>query len=331
MKAVVIGKYGGNEVVEIRDLPVPAPGQGEVLIRVCASSVNPLDWKIRSGMLRMFTGRSFPKVLGSECAGEVAGFGSGVQRFRRDDRVIAFSGVRRLGAFAEYICVKEKTVFPLPAAIGFEEASTIPIAGLTALQALRDLGHISAGSTVLINGASGGVGHFAVQIAKIFGAQVTAVCSGPNAGLVKSLGADMIIDYTQENFTESGGQYDVIFDAVSKRSFSDCKRALTHRGVYISTLPSAPVLLNQYLTGILAGRKAKTVMVRPNATDMEWMKDHIKKGLVRVVIDRVFTLEQIRDALAYAESGRVRGKVVLTVGRPQAALHSTALSDSPGN
>jgi NADPH:quinone reductase-like Zn-dependent oxidoreductase len=290
------------------------PGKDELLIRVRAASVNPLDWKIRSGMLKMLTGRSFPKVLGSECAGEVVETGSMVRRLRRGDRVIGFSGIRRLGTFAEYVCAKEDTVFATPSTIGFEQAATIPIAGLTALQALRDLGHIAPRSSVLINGASGGVGHFAIQIARIFGAEVTAVCSGPNTDLVKSLGADSAIDYTLEDFTVSESRYDIIFDAVSKRSFGDCKRALAPQGVYINTLPSTSVLLNQYLTGVLTKRRAKTVMVKPNSTDMEWMKERIEAGNIRVIIDRVYPLEQIRDAFAYSESGKVKGKVVLTVG-----------------
>jgi NADPH:quinone reductase-like Zn-dependent oxidoreductase len=188
-------------------------------------------------MLRMLTGRSFPKVLGSECAGEVVETGSVVRRLQKGGRVIGFPGIRRLGAFAEYVCVKEDTVFAMPSNIGFEQAATIPIAGLTALQALRDLGHISTGSSVLINGASGGVGHFAVQIAKLFGAEVTAVCSGPNTGLVKGLGADRVIDYTLEDFARGEKRYDIIFDAVSKRSFGDCKRALAPQGPMSTLFP----------------------------------------------------------------------------------------------
>lgn len=315
MKAVVITGYGGNEVVEVREMPPPVPGPDELLIRVRAASVNPLDWKIRSGVLRMLTGRSFPRIIGSECAGEVAGTGGSARRFQKGDRVIGFSGIRRLGAFAEFVCVKEESAFAMPENTGFERAAAIPIAGLTALQALRDLGRIATGLRVLINGASGGVGHFAVQIAKLFGAEVTAVCSGANSDFVKGLGADRVIDYRREDFAERGERYDLIFDAVSKSSFGSCRRVLSPRGIYVNTLPSVSVLLNRYLTGFLPGKKARTVMVRPNAADMDWMRARIEEGGIRIVIDRTYPLERIKDALAYGEAGRARGKVVLTVGR----------------
>lgn len=313
MKAVVIDRYGGNEVVEVRDMPIPGPGPDDVLIKAYAASINPVDWKIRNGMTKIITGRKFPKILGSECAGEVVETGAHVTRFKKGDLVIGFPGIRRLSAFAEYVCSPEHTAFPKPGSITFEEASTLPIAGLTALQALRDLGRIAAGRNVLINGASGGVGTFAVQIAKIFGAEVTAVCSGPNADLVKGLGADCLLDYTREDFTEGGKRYDIIFDAVSKRSFGECRKALAPKGIYVNTLPVFSVLVNQYLTGFLTRQKARTIMVRPNAADMEWMRTRLGEGRLRVVIDRVFPLEQIREAFAYSETGKARGKVVLKV------------------
>lgn len=314
MKAVVIDRYGGNEVVEVREAPLPTPGPEDVLIRVRAASANPVDWKIRNGMLKIFTGRSFPKILGSECAGEVAETGAGVKRFKKGDRVIGYPGIKRLGAFAEYVCVREQHTFPLPENIPFEQASTLPIAGLTALQALRHLGRIAAGHEVLINGASGGVGTFAVQLARIFGARVTAVCSAANSDLVRDLGAERVIDYSREDFTQGTDRYDIIFDAVSKRSFAECKRVLAPHGLYVATLPSPSVLLNQYLTGFMTRKKARAIMVRPNAGDMAWLTGQIEAGRIRVVIDRVFPLDEARNALAYSETGKARGKVVLRVG-----------------
>lgn len=314
MQAVVIDRYGGNEVVEVREAPLPTPGPEEVLIRVRAASVNPVDWKIRGGMLRIFTGRSFPKVLGCECAGEVAEAGAGVKRFRKGDRVIGYPGIKRLGAFAEYACVREESTFPLPETIPFEQASTLPIAGLTALQALRTLGRIAAGHEVLINGASGGVGTFAVQIARISGARVTAVCSAANAELVRELGAERTIDYRREDFTQGPDRYDIVFDAVSKRSFAECKRVLAPNGLYVATLPTPSVLLSQYLTGFLTRKKARVIMVRPNADDLAWLTGRIEAGRIRVVLDRVYPLEEAREALAYSETGKARGKVVLGVG-----------------
>lgn len=313
MKAVTISRYGGNEVVEVADVPVPTPGQDDVLIKVHAASVNPVDWKIRNGMLKIFTGRAFPKILGSECAGEVVETGANVAQFKKGDLVIGYPGVKRLAAFAEYVCVDKGSTFAKPGNSSFDEASTLPIAGLTALQALRDLGKLAEGGHVLVNGASGGVGTFAVQIAKILGARVTAVCSASNAALVRDLGADRVLDYAHEDFTKGGDSFDVVFDAVAKRSFPECKRVMKAKGVYISTLPSASVLLNQYLTGFFTRRTAKAIMVKPNASDMEWMKNNIEAGRIRVVIDKVYTLEQIREALTYSETGKARGKVVIVL------------------
>ncbi len=313
MKAVVIDRYGGNEVVSVRDVSLPAPGRNDVLVKVHAASVNPVDWKIRGGLAKILTGRTFPKILGSECAGEVAGTGAGVTFFQKGDQVVVYPGIRRLGAFAEYVAAGERNTFLKPRNITFEQAAGIPIAGITALQALRDLGHIGPGKNVLIHGASGGVGHFAVQIAKIFGARVTAVCSGSSAGFVRDLGADRTIDYMTGDFTKGEERYDIIFDAVAKRSFGECKRALTPTGVYVSTLPTFSVLLNQYVLGFLAGRKAGCVMVRPNGADMEWMGTQLEGGRIKIVVDRVYPLEQIRDAFAYSETGRARGKIVIKI------------------
>ncbi|MEK6698411.1 MAG: NAD(P)-dependent alcohol dehydrogenase [Nitrospirota bacterium] len=311
MKAVVINRFGGNDVVEIRDVPRPSAGPNDVLIKVHAASINPVDWKTRSGMLKMVAGSRFPMVLGRECAGEVIEAGNLAKKFRKRDAVIAVPGIRSMGAFAEHAIAPEKTVFPKPKNIGFEEAASIPIAGLTALQALRDKGHIASGRKVLINGASGGVGHIAVQIAKIFGAEVTAVCSGANIGFVKSLGADHAIDYRSEDFVKGSVSYDIIFDAAAKRSFGDCKKALTSKGVYISTLPAVSVILNQYVTGFLTRKKARMIMVAPNEADMEWMKLQLEAGRIKIVIDKVYSLDKAKEALAYSESGKARGKIVL--------------------
>jgi len=313
MEAAIIHRYGRD--VEIKDVPMPTPGPHDVVIRVAAAAINPVDWKIRDGMLRLLTGRKFPKILGSECAGEVVDTGSSAQRFRKGDHVMGYPGIRRLAAYAQYVSVPERTTFPKPAGITFEQASTLPIAGLTALQALRNLGHIAAGHEVLINGAAGGVGHFAVQVARIFGARVTAVCSGAKADLVQELGADRVIDYTTEDFTSGTRRYDIIFDAVSKRSFADCKRVLSPHGRYVNTLPTFPVLVNQYLLVVLTRQKAATVMVKPNSADMELMRSWIEADKLRILIDKVYPLAEIGEAFAYSETGKATGKVVLKVGQ----------------
>ena len=304
MKAVTINKYGHNNVVEIKDLRQPQPGPAEVLIRVRAASVNPVDWKIREGMMRSMLGEAFPLVLGRECAGEVVEIGPSVRRFKKGDQVVAIPDIHRLGSFAEYAVAPEQTVYLKPANISFEEAAAIPIAGLTALRALRDAGGISAGKKVVVIGAAGGVGHFAVQIAKIFGAEVTAVCRGENFDFVKGLGADKVSDYTKEDFTKGGGSYDIIFDAVAKRGFEECRNVLTPNGIYIRTLPLAGATED-------GGKKAKTVPGGPKAEDMDWMKKQIEAGRIKIAIDKVFPLTQAREALSYSETETARGKIIL--------------------
>ncbi len=304
MKAVLINKYGHNNVVEIKDLSRPKPRPNEVLIRVRAAGVNPVDWKIREGMMRAMPDTQFPIVLGRECAGEVVETGAEAKRFKKGDPVVAIPDIRRLGSFAEYAVAPEKTVYPKPVNITFEEAAAIPIAGLTALRALRDAGWICAGKKVLVIGAAGGVGHFAVQIAKLIGAEVTAVCKGANADFVKGLGADKVIDYTKEDFTKGSERYDIIFDAVAKRTFEECKGVLTPKGVYIRTLPNEGATEE-------GGKKAKTVPGGPTPEDMDWMKARIEEGRIRVAIDRIYLLDDARDALAYSETEQVRGKIVL--------------------
>ncbi len=313
MKAAVIRKYGRNDVVEIGDMPLPRCAKGMILIKVRVASVNPLDWKVRSGMLRLITGSKFPKILGSECAGDVVQTSSGFSKFNQGDHLIGLSGVRSLGAFAEYMCLPETTAFAKPAILSFEEAACIPIAGLTALQALRDHGRIASGKKVLINGASGGVGTFAVQISALYGAETTGVCSAENLDLVKDLGADRVIDYRAEDFTNQRDRYDIVFDAVAKRSFGECNKALKPNGVYISTLPSFSGFVNQYLIGFFSSRKARSMWVKPNSSDMMWMTSHIESGRIKVVIDKVFSLDQAKEALAYSESERAKGKIVIKV------------------
>jgi NADPH:quinone reductase-like Zn-dependent oxidoreductase len=313
MKAAVFKCYGGNDVVELKDMPVPVPGPAEVVVKVHAASVNPVDWKVRYGQARIITGSKFPKVLGSECAGEVTATGAGAAKFRKGDRVVMYTSVRRLGAFAEYACTAEATVYPIPEGVTYVQAACLPIAGLTALQSLRDHGKIAAGKKVLINGASGGVGHFAVQIAKVFGAEVTGVCSGRNADFVKGLGADRVIDYGNEDFTRGSERYDLIFDAVSRSSFWNSRHVLAPRGVYVSTLPNATVVA-QIVTTLLPGRKARQMWVKPNAHDVAWMMDQIKGGKVMVVIDQAYPLDRIKDALAASEAGRTKGKIIVSVG-----------------
>jgi NADPH:quinone reductase-like Zn-dependent oxidoreductase len=317
MKAAVFFRYGDNDAVKVADdAAIPVPGPQDVLISVRAASVNPVDWKVRSGEIKFITGSRFPKVLGSECAGEIAGIGSRVTGFKLGDEVIAWPGARRLGAFAQLAVAAEASVCKKSPQLSFEQACCLPVAGLTALQALRDKGQIAYGKKVLINGASGGVGHFAVQIARIFGAETTAVCSAGNADFVRDLGADHVIDYRTQDFTKGDARYDIVFDAVANCSFSEVKPVLSTYGMYVSTLPSAGVIFNQFVSGLFAKRKAATIMVRPGAADIAWMQEQITAGSIRVAIDRLYPLDQVKEALAYSETGRARGKIVLHMTVP---------------
>lgn len=304
MKAVIIKKYGGNDVVEVRDVPNPIAGPGEVLIRVRAAGVNPADWKIRQGLFKSVFGNKFPLPLGRECSGDVAETGRNVTRFKKGDHVVAVLNIISLGSFAEYVSVPEQSVFLKPANISFEEAAAIPIAGLTALRALRDDGGIKQGMKVAVIGAAGGVGHFAVQVAKVFGADVTAVNKSVHADFVKGLGADKVSDYTKEDFTRSGEKYDIIFDAVAKCNFEQCKEALTENGVYVSTLPVAGPTQVQ-------GKQARAVSGGPSQEDMQWMKERIEEGRIRIAVTKAFPLDRARDALAESETGQASGKLVL--------------------
>ncbi|MEH1961159.1 MAG: NAD(P)-dependent alcohol dehydrogenase [Nostoc sp.] len=310
MKAVVIRRYGAAEVLHYEDVEQPKIEPTQLLVKVRASSVNPIDWKIRQGMLSLITGSKFPKILGFDVAGEVVAVGSGVTRFKPGDAIYgstSFPG----GGYAEFAAVPENLVAFKPTNLSYEEAAAVPLAALTALQALRNQGNIQTGQTVLINGAAGGVGSFAVQIAKALGAVVTGVSSTKNLDLVKSLLADRVIDYTQQDFTQDTAQYDIIFDAVGKRSLSQTKRVLKPNGIYITTVPSPKVFLEIVLTAFLPGQKAKSVFEKPNAKDLVYLKELIEAGKIRVVIDRTYPLQELAAAHSYSETGRAVGKIAL--------------------
>ncbi|MEH1894626.1 MAG: NAD(P)-dependent alcohol dehydrogenase [Nostoc sp.] len=312
MKAVVIRRYGATEVLQYEDVEQPKVEPTQLLVKVRASSVNPIDWKIRQGMLSLITGSNFPKILGFDVAGDVVAVGSGVTRFKPGDAIYgstSFPG----GGYAEFAAVPENVVALKPTNLSYEEAAAVPLAALTALQALRDQGNIQTGQTVLINGAAGGVGIFGVQIAKALGAVVTGVSSTNNLDLVKSLGADRVIDYTQQDFAEDIAQYDIIFDAVGKRSLSETKRVLKPNGVYITTVPNPKVMLEIVLTAFLPGQKAKFLFEKPNTPDLVYLKELIEGGKIRVAIDRTYPLQELAAAHSYSETGRAAGKIAIAV------------------
>ena len=319
MRAVVIDGYGGREVLQLREVPKPQPLAGEILVRVRASGINPVDWKIRNGLLKPLLPRSFPHILGSDVAGEVEEIGRDVDKFRPGDQVYAMLPATQGGGYAEYAVVSVKHVAQKPADLSFEEAAAVPLAGMTALQALRDKGKLQAGQSVLVNGAAGGVGSFAVQIAKALGARVAGVCGPDNIRLVLGLGTDDVIDYRDADFTRSPERYDVVFDAVAKRSFAECARVMTPQGRYVTTLPSASLAFWSVVLPLarLAGyrKRARFILVRASGQDLEFLACLAQEGKLRPVIDRAYALEQVQEAHAYSESERAHGKIVLRIGR----------------
>ncbi|MBM2822357.1 MAG: NAD(P)-dependent alcohol dehydrogenase, partial [Thermoleophilia bacterium] len=313
MKAAVRDRYGSPDVVELREIEKPVPADDEVLVRVRAASVNPADWYGVTG--RPYVGRAAmglrkPKSnrLGVDFAGTVEAVGKDVTQFRPGDEV--FGG--RDGAFAEYVCVREeRAVVPKPANVTFEEAAAVPVAALTALQGLRDKGQIQPGHRVLINGASGGVGTFAVQIAKALGAEVTGVCSTRNVDLVRSLGADHVVDYTQEDFTRSDQRYELLLDVAGSRSWRACRRVLTPQAtLVIIGAPKGGRLLGPLshiikvrLAAVRSRRKAVFFIAKLNKPDLEALGELLAAGKVTPVIDRRYELSEVADAFRYLGEG----------------------------
>jgi 2-desacetyl-2-hydroxyethyl bacteriochlorophyllide A dehydrogenase len=319
MKAVVMDRYGGREVLQVREVPKPQPQPGDILVRILAAAINPVDWKIRNGLLRPLLPRSFPHIPGSDVAGKIEEVGSQVATFRRGDEVYAMVPATRGGAYAEYVAVNAEHAARKPAGMSFDEAAAAPLAALTALQALRDKGNLLAGQSALINGAAGGVGSFAVQIAKAIGAHVTAVCGPDSVELVRNLGADDVINYRDEDFTRRDQPFDVIFDAVAKRSFGECMRCLKPRGRYLTTLPSFSLLFWSALRPLarLTGyrKRARFILARPSGRDLAYLTSLVESGKLRSVVARTFSLQQVQEAHALSESGHAHGKIVLRIGQ----------------
>jgi NADPH:quinone reductase-like Zn-dependent oxidoreductase len=324
MKAIVYHTYGSPDVLKLEEVQKPVPQDDEVLVKVHAASVNAGDWahllRAKPFMMRLMGyGLLKPKntILGSDIAGRVEAVGRNVTQFQSGDEVFGNTAKYGFGGFAEYVAVPENAWVLKPTNISFEEAAAVPQAALTALQGLRDKGHIQKGQKVLINGAGGGVGTFAVQIAKSFGAEVTAVCSTRNLDIVRSIGADHVIDYTQEDFTRNGQQYDLILAANGYHSISDYKRALSPTGTYVTTGGSDAQMFQTMLLGPWISRTGRQKMGnsahKPNQKDLIFMKELLEAGKVTPVIDRRFPLRDVADAIRYLEAGHAQGKVVITV------------------
>lgn len=322
MKAIVYRKYGPPDVLQLEEAEKPVPAAREVLVRIRAASVNPYDWHFLRGapyFMRLAVGLLKPKTerLGVDAAGVVESVGKDVTQFKPGDAV--FGACR--GAFAEYGCASETTLASKSDDVSFEQAACVPIAGLTALQGLRDSGRVQAGQKVLINGAAGGVGTFAVQIAKGFGAEVTGVCSARNAEMVRSIGADHTIDYTQEDFTLSAQRYDAILDCMGNHSLAACRRVLSPKGIHLLVGGPKGALMFGFFVRIVASlvlprilsQKLVVIMAKGKREDLELLAELIGSGKIKPVIDRRYPLAEVAEAMRHLELGHARGKIIITV------------------
>lgn len=322
MKAIVYTEYGSPDVIQFKEVEKPVPNDNEVLIKVHAASVNAADWHYLRGtpwLFRLACGLFKPKniFLGADVAGRVEAVGKNVMQFQPGDEVFGDLSACGRGTFAEYVCASETALVLKPANISFEEAAAVPVAAVTALQGLQSKTQTQPGQKILINGASGGVGTFAVQIAKAFGAEVTAVCSTRNVGRMHSIGADHVIDYTQDDFTRNGRQYDFILAANGYRPISDYRRALSHEGTYVMTGGTTAQMFEAMLLGPLASvtsnKRMGNVMAKPDKQDLALIKELLEAGKVKPVIDRCYPLSEVAEAIRYLEAGHAQGKVVITV------------------
>jgi NADPH:quinone reductase-like Zn-dependent oxidoreductase len=324
MKAIVYTEYGSPDVLQLKEVAKPVPADNEVLVKVHTSSVNAADWRMMRAdpfLVRLYAGLFKPTkfhTLGADIAGRVEAVGKDVRQFKAGDEVYGDVFASGFGGFAEYKCARENELVLKPTNLSFEEAAAVPLAALTALHGLRDAGQIQPGQKVLINGASGGVGTYAVQLARHFGAEVTAVCSSGNVEMARSLGADHVIDYTQEDFTRSGRQYDLILAVNGNRSIFDYKRALSPRGIYVMTGGKTSQLFQALLLGpllsLLGKQKLGALTSTPNQKDLLLMKDLLESGKIKPVIDRRYPLSEVAEAIRYVEEGHAKGKVVITMG-----------------
>jgi NADPH:quinone reductase-like Zn-dependent oxidoreductase len=332
MKAIVQDKYGPPQVLELRDIDKPEVGYNEVLVRVRAAGVNPADWAIMGGLpytARMvYGGLRKPKngIRGTDVAGVVEAVGSGTTRFLPGDEVFGWCN----GAFAEYASVSQDALDPIPTNLTFEQAAAVPMAGFVALQALRDHGHLQAGQKILINGASGGIGTFAVQIAKWLAADVTGVCSTRNTDLVRSIGADHVIDYTRNDFTQNGQRYEFILDNVGNHSLSELRRVLTPNGTLVPNtggfdnrwFASGGRVMSALVVSRFVSQSLRPFVMSPKHEDLVVLKNLIQAGTVTPVIDRTYPLSEIAQAIGYVAGGHARGKVVVTISSPSGLIES---------
>jgi NADPH:quinone reductase-like Zn-dependent oxidoreductase len=311
MRAIVIRKYGGVDVLEQADIPRPALTAGHVVIKVEAAAVNPIDWKIRKGEMKMMVRGHFPMTLGGEVAGEIAEVAPDVTRFKVGDKVYSLVPNEQ-GGYAEFISVPADVAGARPGGLDAIQAASIPVGAVTALQSLRDKGELKAGQRVLINGASGAVGYYGVQLAREMGATVTAVCNASKFDLAKAAGATDCIDYTKDDFTKLGKKWDLIFDSAGKRHFGEVRDALEDHGIYVTTISSGGDLISPALNPV-RHQKSRFILMKPNTADLDYVTGLVNAGKLKPQVGAVFPLAKIAEAHTLAESGKASGKVVTTI------------------
>lgn len=312
MKAVQYNSFGGTEVLQLADVPMPTPDTHELLIQVKAVSINPLDWKIRRGQLKFMSGSKFPKGVGSDFAGTVTTVGPDVTGFAVGDEVFGVVDAMKHGALGEYVVAPAKSVWHKPATISFEQAAALPVVGTAAYTALLEIGHITEGSDVLLNGASGGVGMFAIQIAKRAKANVTAVVSKQGVPFAQAWGADQVIDYTQQDVRQLGKTFDLVFDMAGKLPFDDAKDLMKDHAVFIDPSPTPLGIVTTAVTNLVMGKKDKMLMSNPNPNSIGYLLQALQEGL-QIEVSRTFPMDEVVAAYQYAEKGGAIGKLVFTV------------------
>lgn len=314
MKAAVIRKYGKPEVFRIEEMPEPSPKSDEVKVKIMASSVNPVDWKVRSGEVFFLTGFWFPRILGGDFSGIITSCGANVKDLQIGDEVYGLSPAMFTGgAYAEYIALKPSKMALKPANLNHQQAASIPLAGLTAYQAMHKLGKMKPGMRILITGCTGGVGHFAVQMAKAENCHVTGVCHSRNEELARQVGCDEVLPYDKTHFTEQQVSYDIIFDPASKDGYWNSKSVLNTDGIYVSTLPTPLLMFMHALSFFIPWKQGKFVGVASKRADLEKLSGLCNSGKLKPFIEHIFPLEKIAEAHALSETEKVRGKIVLEI------------------
>lgn len=311
MKAVVMRRWRGR--LRIEERPVPVPGPGQYLLKVHSAGVNPLDWKLRKGIIPLLLPLRFPLGVGFDVCGQVVRSGPGANRFHDGDWLYGTTDLRTLGSCAEYVLVRERCVAEKPPDISPAEAAAIPVAAETALQCLRDKARVMPGQNVLVVGASGGVGHFAVQIARAMGASVTAVTSGRNVGFATRLGADRVVDYEKEDFLHSQNRYDVVLDAVAAHSYGAVRNLLQKGGSYVSTVPSPSTIFYKFFLPLVSSNRVYVINVKRRSGDLEFLNRLISEGKLRATVSAEFGLDEVAKAHDLSQTGRAVGKIVVNV------------------